>query len=178
MCDTISSRRAPWLLWNLPSAGQMVSCCSTPSRSASASWRSLNSRNSSTRPNRAWVRELFDLIVDQDNMLSHCTQRLKSERGRCQHHIRVMKQTTNIPAAGRTNRNSVFTAVCSLSLCSNSARRLSIVTFTHIPYLVGRPVLRRWCVNNTNSKLCVPQHHPAGLLSLSLCVCQFFRQCW
>lgn len=58
-CDVISSSRALWLLWRPPSAGQMASCCSTPSHSASASWRSLHSRNSSTKPSRAWVgREL------------------------------------------------------------------------------------------------------------------------
>lgn len=48
-------RTAPRPLWSPPSAGRTVSCCSTPSPSASASWRSLSSRGSLTRPNRAWV---------------------------------------------------------------------------------------------------------------------------
>lgn len=51
----ISSRRALWLLWSPPSAGQTASCCSTPSHNASASWMSLDIRNSLTKQNRVWV---------------------------------------------------------------------------------------------------------------------------
>lgn len=53
--NTPPPRTAPYPLWSPPSAGRTVSCCSIPSPSASASWRSLSSRGSSTRPNRAWV---------------------------------------------------------------------------------------------------------------------------
>lgn len=51
------SRIAPPLPWSPPSAGRMASCFFTPSHSGPASWRSQDSRGSSTKPNRAWVGE-------------------------------------------------------------------------------------------------------------------------
>lgn len=50
-------RKAPPLPWSPPSAGRTASCFFTPSHNGLAFWRSLDSRGSSTKPNRAWVGE-------------------------------------------------------------------------------------------------------------------------